>query len=296
MSHSQKRQHSKNKQGLVDTEVPAAGTSEVSDPGACSSTALAAASTSTPGEGSRYKEEEVPSTSRKSPESEALLGDTLDKKVVDLVQFLSVKYITKKPITKAEMLKMAGKEYEDQFPVIFKKACECLEVVFGIDVKKVDPASHSYVLTKTLDLTYDGILSDDQGIPKTGFLILILGVIFIEGNRVPEEKLWEVLNMIGVYSGTKDFLYGEPRKFITKDLVQEGYLDYQQVPNSDPPCYEFLWGPRAYAETSKMKVLKFFAKVNGVDASAFPPWYEEALRDEEERARARIAATGGTTA
>jgi hypothetical protein len=60
--------------------------------------------------------------------------------------------------------------------------------------------------------------------------------------------------------------------------------------NSNPPRYEFLWGPRAHAETSKMKVLEFLAKVYGTIPSAFPSWYEEALRDEEERAQARAAA------
>ncbi|XP_012412273.1 melanoma-associated antigen 10-like [Trichechus manatus latirostris] len=323
MPRGQKRQHSKSehhlrsqnkKQGLVGTNVPAVGgrkatsssssclipgTSKVPHSRACSSAATSLSKRgkcSKRGKGSRREDEEVPSTSYISPETEALLSDALDKKVVDLVQFLCVKYLTKKPITKAEMLKMAIKEYKDHFPVIFKKACDSMEVVFGIDVKEVDPTGHTYVLTKTLDLTYDGILSDGQGVPKTGLLILILGVIFIEGNRAPEEKIWEVLNMIGVYSGSKDFLYGEPRKLITKDLVEERYLEYQQVPNSNPARFEFLWGPRAYAETSKMKVLKFFAKVNGTDASAFPTWYEEALRDEEERAGARIAATNNTNA
>ena len=38
---------------------------------------------------------------------------------------------------------------------------------------------------------------------------------------------------------------------ITKDLVQNEYLNYRRVPNSDPPCYEFMWGPRACVETSE---------------------------------------------
>lgn len=42
------------------------------------------------------------------------------------------------------------------------------------------------------------MLNDGQSMPKTGFLIYILGVIFMEGNRVTEERIWKVLNMIGV--------------------------------------------------------------------------------------------------
>lgn len=280
-------------------EMPAAGTLSPlqSSQSTCSSpTAITASPASQSEESSRSQEEEGPSTSQTPPGPESLLtDDVLHKKVAELVQFLSVKYITKEPITMAEMLKSVIKEHKEHFPVIFKKVCECMEVVFGIEVKEVDPTSHSYVLVKTLDLTYDGMLSDGQGMPKTGLLILILGVIFMEGNRAPEEKIWEVLKVMGVFAGKKDFIYGEPRKLITEDLVQENYLEYQQVPNSDPPRYEFLWGPRAHAETSKMKVLKFFAKISGTDPTSFPYWYEEALRDERERAQAR-AAVEDTTA
>ncbi|XP_023394872.1 putative MAGE domain-containing protein MAGEA13P [Loxodonta africana] len=275
---------------LFAEEVPAVETLIMpqSPQRACSfSAAIAAAPPSKPYEGP--SSQEVPGTLRVLPGIEALSCDALDKKVADLVQFLSIKYVTKEPITETEMLKVVIRENNDHFPVIFKKACECMEVVFGISVEKMDPMGHSYILVKTLDLTYDGMLSNDQGMPKTGVLILILGVIFMEGNHASEEKIWEVLNMIGVYSGSKDFIYGEPGKLITRDLVQERYLEYRQVPNSDPACYEFLWGPRAYAETSKMKVLNFFAKVTGTYPSSFPSLYQEALRDEKERAQGRIA-------
>ncbi|XP_076963630.1 melanoma-associated antigen B10-like [Callospermophilus lateralis] len=70
-------------------------------------------------------------------------------------------------------------------------------------------------------------------------------------------------------------------KLITQDLVQERYLEYQQVPSSDPPKYQFLWGPWTHAKTSKMRILEFLAKIHDVVPSAFPSWYEEALRDEE---------------
>uniref|UniRef100_A0A8C6FHG4 MAGE domain-containing protein n=1 Tax=Moschus moschiferus TaxID=68415 RepID=A0A8C6FHG4_MOSMO len=230
---------------------------------------------------SRSQEEEEPSTAQTPPDPESLLGDELNK-VAELVQFLCVKYVTKEPTTKAEMLRNVIREHKDNFPEIFSKVCECMEVVFGIEVKEVDPTRHSYELVKTLNLPYDGMLSNDGGMPKTGFLILILGMIFMEGNCAPEEKIWKALHKMGVYAGQEDFIYGEPRKLITKDLVEEQYLRYRQVPHSDPPRYELLWGPRAYAETSKMKVLEFFAKISGTDPTSFLFWYEEALRDERD--------------
>ncbi|XP_008699781.2 putative MAGE domain-containing protein MAGEA13P [Ursus maritimus] len=278
--------------------VPAAGKPSVlqsPQKALSSSTTIKATPSSKSQEGSSSPKQ-GPSASQAPPDAESLLSDVLNQKMAELVQFLSTKYVTKEPITEAEMLESVIKEHKGHFPVIFGKACECMEIVFGIEVKEADPINRSYVLVKTLDLTYDGMLSDDHSMPKTGLLILILGVIFVEGNRAPEKKIWEVLRKIGVCAGKKDFIYGEPRKLITKDFVQEKYLEYRQVPGSDPPRYEFLWGPRAHTETSKMKVLQFFAKVSGTDPASFSSWYEEALRDERERAQAKVAATDATRA
>ncbi|CAI9160094.1 unnamed protein product [Rangifer tarandus platyrhynchus] len=111
-------------------------------------------------------------------------------------------------------------------------------------------------------------------IPKTGLLMAVLGVIFMQGNCTSEEQVWEILNVMGFYKGRKHFILGVPKKLITKDLVQK-YLVF----NSDPPCYEFLWGSRVHAETTKMKVLEFMAKIHNVVPTAFPSLYEEALRD-----------------
>ncbi|XP_011936688.1 PREDICTED: melanoma-associated antigen 10 [Cercocebus atys] len=247
-------------------------------------------------EGFGSQKEESPSTLQALPDNESLPRSEIDEKVTDLVEFLLSKYQTKEPITKAEILESVIKNYEEHFPVMFSEASECMLLVFGIDVKELDPTGHSFVLVTSLGLTYDGMLSDVQSMPKTGILILILSIIFIEGYCTPEEVIWEALNMMGLYDGMEHFIYGEPRKLLTQDWVQENYLEYRQVPGSDPARYEFLWGPRAHAEIRKMSLLKFLAKVNGSDPRSFPLWYEEALKDEEERAQARIATTDDTTA
>ncbi|XP_014708915.1 melanoma-associated antigen B16-like [Equus asinus] len=248
-------------------------------------------------ESSSSQEEEDSSASSESlSDTENLLSDPLEEKVSLLVQFWLHKYQMKELITEADMIDVVIKEYRDNFLEIFRRASERIELVFGIDVKEVDPTSHSYALVNKLDLTYDASLSGDEGVPKTSLLIIMLGVIFMKGNHATEEEIWEMLNMMDLYSGRKHFIFGEPREFITRDLVQEKYLEYRQVPDSDPPGYEFLWGPRAHAETSKMKLLEFLTKIHGSDPTCFPTQYEEALRDEAERAQARVAARAGTTA
>ena len=80
--------------------------------------------------------------------------------------------------------------------------------------------------------------------------MVLLGIIFMKGNLSSREEVREFLSVLGVYTGRRHCIFGEPRRLITKYLVQKEYLNYRRVPNSDPPRYEFLWGPRACAETS----------------------------------------------
>ena len=220
------------------------------------------------------------------------------------MKFLLLRYHRKEVATKAEMLSVI-KDYQDLFPMILSQAIDCMALVFGIDVKALDPTGLVYVLFNTLGLTYNESLSDDEdSMPMAGLLVNILSIIFIHGNCVSEEKIWEMLGVMGLYAGMNHFFYGDPRELLTQVWVQQGYLEYRQVPNSDPACYEFLWGPRTYAETTKMKVLEFLAKVHDTTPSAFPRLYEEALQSEKmgpqatvvARAKARTRARDGTCA
>lgn len=251
---------------------------------------------STSVEGPSNQDNEDTSSLQTSADPESRCRDRIDKNVTNLVRIMILRYRLRKPITKAQMLQVISKRGKRQFPVIFKKACKCLEVICGIDVKEVVPATHSYVLVNSLDLTYDEMLGDHESMPKNGLLIIILGMIFLEGNCAQEEAIWEFLNMMGVYAGREHFIYGEPRKLLTRTWVQENYLEYQQVLHSDPPHYQFRWGPRAHAETSKLQVLEFLSKIKGIDHISFSCWYEEALRDEQERAQARIGPVGHAAA
>ncbi|XP_004612528.2 melanoma-associated antigen B18 [Sorex araneus] len=232
----------------------------------------------------------APAAQTSSQSYENWRRDPLNKRVVLLVQFLLHKYHRKELITKADMLKIVVKKYKCHFNEIFRRASEHMELAFGVDVKEVDPIRHCYALVNKLEFTFDNTASEDDTMPRTGLLMIVLGVIFMKGNCAREADIWEVLNMMGVYADKQHFIYGNPKKTITEDMVRLNYLEYREVPNTNPPVFQFYWGPRAYAETSKMKVLEFLAKIHDTVPSAFPTWYEEALRDEEARARARAEA------
>lgn len=215
--------------------------------------------------------------------SRFLLRPQVQRKVVKLVKYLSFKYTTNSPVTEEEMLDIVVHDFKGFYAVIFRQARDCMEIVFGIHVKRVNAFSRSYVLLKILDLAYDGQSSSEEGfLPKTGLLVLILGVILKEGNRASEKKIWEVLDSLRMCPDQLEFICGDLRKFIYEDLVAEKYVEYQKVPGSDPPLCEFTWGPRAHAETSKKKVLQFFSKVAGKATALYRAKREEAQKDEEE--------------
>ncbi|XP_010833715.1 PREDICTED: melanoma-associated antigen B10-like [Bison bison bison] len=212
------------------------------------------------------------------------------------MDFLLERYTKKEPITQNGMLNVIGRKYKQHFPEILSRASERVELVFGLELKEVDCSRNIYTLVNKFSLGVEEGSSDQEELPKSGLLMALLGIIFTKGNRASEEEIWDFLNVLGIHAGKKHSIFGEPRKLITKDLVQKGYLIYRQVPNSDPPGYEFLWGRRAYAETTKMKVLEVLAKIQDKVPSSFPDLYDEALRDQVERAALRGAARAPTMA
>lgn len=219
--------------------------------------------------------------------------DPLTRKANVLIEFMMEKFKVKEPFPQADMLRVINKKYKVHFTEILRRISVRLELVFGLELKVVDPSSQSYMLVGKLGLSTEGSLSGSSGLPKTGLLMTLLGVIFMKGNHATEEEVWEFIKVVGIYPGKSHVIFGEPQEFITKDLVEENYVVYQQVPGSEPPSYEFRWGARAYAETTKMKVLEVIAKINNTSPSFFTSMYEEAMIDEASRAARRVTAVPG---
>ena len=215
------------------------------------------------------------SSSSAAADAETLLMQALNRMTTQLLEFLLLKYGTKEPIFQAEMLNMVLRDNQAHFPVVFRKATQCLQLAFGLDMKEVDHREHIYVMVPILGLTLNEMQTDGQSIPKAGLLVTVLSLILLAGDRVSEENIWGALSRMGVFAGIKHCIYGEPKELLTQVWVRAGYLKYQQVPYSHPARYEFLWGPRAYAETSKQKVKDFLRKVKGRGPRFFPPRFAE---------------------
>uniref|UniRef100_A0A2K6UY10 MAGE domain-containing protein n=1 Tax=Saimiri boliviensis boliviensis TaxID=39432 RepID=A0A2K6UY10_SAIBB len=196
-------------------------------------------------ESSSEEEEETP-IEQAFPDSQSLSRYVLDEKVAELVEFFLLKYYKKEPVTKAEMLTTVTDKYKEYFPMIFGKAHEFIELIFGISLTDMDPDNHCYFFEDTLDLTCQGSLIDDQGMTQNCLLILLF--FFVHTWQCADSYSHVECNRM--YLGREHFIYGEPRELPIKDWVQRKYLEYQEVPNSAPPHCEFLWGPRAHSEKS----------------------------------------------
>ncbi|XP_038206001.1 non-structural maintenance of chromosomes element 3 homolog [Arvicola amphibius] len=221
-----------------------------------------------------------------TPAPELRTQKQLELKVAELVQFLLIKDQRKIPIKRSGILKHVIRDYKDIFPDLLKLAAERLHYVFGYKLVELEPKSNAYILINTLEpVEEDAEMRGDQGTPTTGLLMIILGLIFMNGHSIPETEVWDFLRRLGVYPTKKHSVFGDPKKLITEDFVRQRYLESRRIPHTDPVDCELQWGPRANLETSKMKVLKFVAKVHNQDPKNWPTQYCEALADEQSRVR-----------
>ena len=143
--------------------------------------------------------------------AKSTLPDPLHLLVLELVCFLLLKYHTKEPTTKDEILNVVLREDGHHFPEAFPQTSECLQLVFGVDVREVDHRKHIYTLVPTLGLACNGMVSDGHSMPKASLLVVVLGMILLEGNCA-HEKIWETLNDMGVYPWREHYIYGDPRE------------------------------------------------------------------------------------
>ncbi|XP_004695831.2 PREDICTED: melanoma-associated antigen D4 [Condylura cristata] len=228
------------------------------------------------------------------PRNVALLQERANK----LVKYLMIKDYKKIPIKRSDMLKDVIREYDEHFPEIIERATYTLEKKFGIHLKEIDKEEHLYILVCTRDSSAR-LLGKTKDTPRLSLLLVILGVIFMNGNRASEAVLWEALRKMGLRPGVRHPFLGDLRKLITEDFVKQKYLEYKKIPNSSPPEYEFLWGLRARHETSKMRVLRFIAQNQNRDPREWKARFLEAVDDAfktmdvdmaEEHARAQMRA------
>lgn len=93
-----------------------------------------------------------------------------------------------------------------------------MELVFGLELTEVYPSRNIYALIYKLNLGGDEGLSDAGvgwgGSAQVRFLMVLLGIIFMKGNHTTKEEVWKFLSVLGVYTGRRHWIFGEPRRLI----------------------------------------------------------------------------------
>ncbi|MXQ99592.1 hypothetical protein E5288_WYG021648 [Bos mutus] len=143
------------------------------------------------GVGAEGQVQEGENSSQASAPAASSHTDLLTRKAELLVQYMLYKYKMREFIKRSKMLQKINRRYKEQSPEILSKASEHMEMVFGLVLKEVRPNSHCYTLVSNLDLSDSESMRGDLGLPKNGLLMPLLGVIYLNGNHAPEEKIWK---------------------------------------------------------------------------------------------------------
>nr|XP_035144642.2 melanoma-associated antigen E2 [Callithrix jacchus] len=208
--------------------------------------------------------------------------DTMNDKANDLVQFAISVTEELLPIHQDELLAHTGKEFEDVFPNILNRATLMLDMFYGLSLIEADTSEHIYLLVQQPESEEEQVLLESLGRPTEEYVMPILGLIFLMGNRVKEGNVWNMLRRFNVDVGRKHA--------ITCKLMRQRYLECRPLSYSNPVEYELLWGPRAHLETTKMKVLEYMARLYRKRPEDWPEQYREAMEDEEARAKSEANA------
>ncbi|CAM5137475.1 unnamed protein product [Natator depressus] len=211
---------------------------------------------------------------------ERLSPAQVDQKVSELVQYLLVKDQKKIPIKRADILKNVIKDYKSVYSEIIKRAGRNLQQVFGMQLVEIDAKNHIYILVSNLPRLEGENLKQDDCTAKLGLLTVILSFLFMKGNAAKESAVWEMLRRLRVDPGVRHEVFGDVKKLVTEEFVRQKYLEYNRIPHTDPPEFEFQWGARAARETSKMQILRFVAKIQSKDPKAWSTQYNEAAAEE----------------
>jgi len=247
-------------------------------------------------------DEEEPST----PATSSTQGSTLEKQFMqmsvqdretianNIVRYLLTADCKKQPMKQLEIKKNVLKDYSRAFNSLMKIATEKLRSVFGIEVVETEWGKQkAYYLINALDNKYDAPHQswppDDHA--QMGLVMVILSVIFMKGNVLKEEDLFDLLNRLGISLDRPDDTFGDVKPLIFTDFVRKGYLEVEREQGSDPPTHLFRWGSRARAETSKRHAMDFICQVFGED---LPQRWTAQMHDIEQSQAAEKSVAGTT--
>ncbi|XP_023568517.1 necdin isoform X2 [Octodon degus] len=203
----------------------------------------------------------------------------LVQKAHELMWYVLVKDQKKKVIWFPDMVKDVIGSYKKWCRSILRRTTLILARVFGLHLRLVSLHTMEFALVKALSPEELDRVALNNRMPMTGLLLMILSLIYVKGRGARESAVWNVLRILGLRPWKKHSTFGDVRKLITEEFVQQNYLKYKRIPYTEPPEYEFFWGSRASQEITKMQIMQFLSRVFKKDPQAWPSRYREALEE-----------------
>uniref|UniRef100_A0A2K5XW54 Necdin, MAGE family member n=1 Tax=Mandrillus leucophaeus TaxID=9568 RepID=A0A2K5XW54_MANLE len=203
----------------------------------------------------------------------------LVQKAHELMWYVLVKDQKKMIIWFPDMVKDVIGSYKKWCRSILRRTSLILARVFGLHLRLTSLHTMEFALVKALEPEELDRVALSNRMPMTGLLLMILSLIYVKGRGARESAVWNVLRILGLRPWKKHSTFGDVRKLITEEFVQQNYLKYQRVPYVEPPEYEFFWGSRASREITKLQIMEFLARVFKKDPQAWPSRYREALEE-----------------
>lgn len=214
----------------------------------------------------------------------------LVQKAHELMWYVLVKDQKRMVIWFPDMVKDVIGSYRKWCRSILRRSSLVLARVFGLHLRLTSLHTMEFSLVRALGPEELDRMALSSRMPMTGLLLMILSLIYVKGRGARESAVWNVLRILGLRPWKKHSTFGEVRRLITEDFVQQNYLKYQRVPHVEPPEFEFFWGSRASREITKMQIMEFLARVFKKDPQAWPSRYREALEEARALREAELAA------
>lgn len=216
----------------------------------------------------------------------------LVQKAHELMWYVLVKDQKRMVLWFPDMVREVMGSYKKWCRSILRRTSVILARVFGLHLRLTNLHTMEFALVKALSPEELDRVALNNRMPMTGLLLMILSLIYVKGRGAREGAVWNVLRILGLRPWKKHSTFGDVRKIITEEFVQQNYLKYQRVPHIEPPEYEFFWGSRANREITKMQIMEFLARVFKKDPQAWPSRYREALEQARALREANLAAQG----
>jgi len=233
--------------------------------------------------------------------------ESAEKMINYCVQFLLTR---DKTVVKVSDISREVTQSHQLTAAVLERATKKLEKIFGLTIKFFNPASHTeFIVVNALpfsDLSTEDeenndddtlrltdLRSDEEHL-RTGILLPILAVIWMNGGHVSEDIIGRLLTKLdldwdnkqeevqGVYDCAARTKKVKLRDLVTKIWKQQKYLNIERIEGSgDQPQFEYSWGPRAEEEVNKMAMLKFVSQIVG-DGTSPETWTHQFRQAQEQ--------------